>query len=549
AGISRRQNAVEELVGKPVERSELRETLTQIHDLERILSRVVYGSVNPREMLTLSAAFGKLPEVLEKLQDMKSAMLCDIRSQIDTLSDIKILIDLAIDENAPLTVREGGIIKDGFSAEVDTLRADMNGGKDVLARIEQSERQRTGIPKLKVGYNRVFGYYIEVSNSYKEMVPEEYIRKQTLTNCERYITQELKDLEARILGASGKIVVLEYSLFDEIRKRTAAQAERIKRTAHAIAQLDVLYSFAQASFERGYSRPQVNMSGKINIRDGRHPVVEALSDAPFVPNDAVLDKAENRVAIITGPNMAGKSTYMRQIALIVLMAQIGCFVPASFAEIGVCDRIFTRVGASDDLTSGQSTFMVEMNEVAEILKYASSDSLLILDEIGRGTSTYDGMSIARAVLEYVADKKKLGAKTLFATHYHELTALEDILEGVKNYNIAVKKHGDDITFLRRIIRGGADDSYGIEVAKLAGVPGGVINRAKQILKSLEAGKEVSARKTKKDKGEDEGQMTFTTSAEKELCAKLRAIDVNAMTPIEALGVLFELSKEAKQQDE
>ena len=549
AGIIRRQNAVEELISKPIERSEIAEVLAGIHDLERIMSRVAYGSVNPREMLALSSAFGRLPSVLEKLEGMQSAMLCDIRGQIDTLSDIKILIDLAIDPEAPMTVREGGIIKDGFSAEVDILRADMKGGKDVIARIEQSEREKTGIPKLKVGYNRVFGYYIEVSNSYKELVPQEYIRKQTLTNCERYITQELKDLEARILGASGKIVVLEYSLFDEIRKKTAAQIDRIKRTAQAIAKLDVLYSFAQTSFERSYVRPEVNISGKIVLKDSRHPVVEALSDSPFVPNDAVLDKAENRVAIITGPNMAGKSTFMRQVALITLMAQTGCFVPASYAEVGIVDRIFTRVGASDDLTSGQSTFMVEMSEVADILKSATADSLLILDEIGRGTSTYDGMSIARAVLEYAADTKKLGAKTLFATHYHELTALEEILDGVKNYNIAVKKHGDDITFLRRIIRGGADDSYGIEVAKLAGVPMPVINRAKQILKSLEAGTEVATRKTKKDKNyETDGQITFVSSVENELSAKLKGLDVNTMTPIEALGVLFELSKMAKEQD-
>ncbi len=360
---------------------------------------------------------------------------------------------------------EGGIIQPGYYEELDLLRGDMSDGKGFIAKIEAQERERTGIKNLKVGYNRVFGYYIEVSNSNRDAIPQDYIRKQTLTNCERFITQELKGLEGRILGAKDKSVEMEYRLFDEVRKTVAGQLERIQRTAQAVAQLDVLCSFAEVAMQNGYCRPEISMDGRICLKESRHPVVEALLEGrPFVPNDVLLDKEDNRIAIITGPNMAGKSTYMRQTALIVLMAQCGCFVPASSAEIGVVDSIFTRVGASDDLASGQSTFMVEMNEVAHILKNATSNSLLVLDEIGRGTSTFDGMSIARAVLEYVADKKKIGAKALFATHYHELTALEDCIGGVKNYNIAVKKRGDDITFLRRIVRGGADDSYGIEVA-------------------------------------------------------------------------------------
>ena len=424
----------------------------------------------------------------------------------------------------------------------------MTNGKTYIAQIEAKERERTGIPKLKVGYNRVFGYYIEVSNSYKNQVPEEYIRKQTLTNCERFITPELKELEGRILGAHDKSIQLETQLFDEVRKTVAGHLARVQQTAVAIANLDVLLSFAVVSAANHYVRPDVNLSGKIILKESRHPVVERLlNGAPFVPNDVVLDKNENRVAIITGPNMAGKSTYMRQTALIVLMAQIGCFVPASSAEVGIVDSIFTRVGASDDLSSGQSTFMVEMTEVADILQNATGDSLLILDEIGRGTSTFDGMSIARAVLEYVADKKLLGAKALFATHYHELTDLEELISGVKNYNIAVKKRGDDITFLRRIIRGGADDSFGIEVAKLAGVPDKVIQRAKHVLKDLESEEHaVATPSARKKQPEDDLQVSLTPMNEVEVITRLKELDVNTLTPIECMNTLFELSKLASQ---
>ena len=420
----------------------------------------------------------------------------------------------------------------------------MNNSTSLLAQIELEQKEKTGIPKLKVGYNRVFGYYIEVTNSYKDKVPEEYIRKQTLTNCERYITQELKDLEGRILGAKDRSFGMEYAIFDEIRKVVANNLDRIEKTAKAIATLDVLTSLANVASDNNYTRPEVNQSSKIILKDSRHPVVEALlSGAPFVPNDVTLDNDSNRVAIITGPNMAGKSTYMRQVALIVLMAQMGSFVPASYAEIGVVDSIFTRVGASDDLASGQSTFMVEMNEVANIVKKATKNSLLILDEIGRGTSTYDGMSIARAVLEFVADKKKLGAKALFATHYHELTVMENLLDGVKNYNIAVKKRGDDITFLRRIIPGGADDSYGIEVAKLAGLPDWIIKRAKEILKELTSGKtddkETFANISPRN-NEDDMQLNLLDTASNAVTDKLKSVDVNTLTPIEAMNLLYEL---------
>ena len=439
------------------------------------------------------------------------------------------------------------MIKPGYSEELDSLKGDMTDGKGLIAQIEAKERERTGIPKLKIGYNRVFGYYIEITNAYKNQAPEEYIRKQTLTNCERYITPELKELEGRILGAHDKSIQLETQLFDDVRKQIAGQLQRIQDTAGALANLDVLCSFARVSVDNHYTRPIVNLNGKILLKESRHPVVEVLLDgAPFVPNDVELDQGENRVAIITGPNMAGKSTYMRQIALIVLMAQIGCFVPAASAEIGVVDSIFTRVGASDDLSTGQSTFMVEMTEVADILKNATPKSLLVLDEIGRGTSTFDGMSIARAVLEYVADKRQLGAKALFATHYHELTELEELLEGVKNYNIAVKKRGDDITFLRRIVRGGADDSFGIEVAKLAGVPERVLTRAKQVLKQLEGGQQASVpRRAKRAEPEEELQLALTPPNETEIMEKLRTLDVNTLTPIECMNTLFELCKLAK----
>ena len=453
------------------------------------------------------------------------------------------LIDNAIEDEPPFSVREGGIIKDGYDESLDAVRSDMNNSTSLLANIEAEQKEKTGIPKLKVGYNRVFGYYIEVTNSYKDKVPEEYIRKQTLTNCERYITQELKDLEGRILGAKDRSFAMEYRIFDEIRKKVAENLDRIERTAKAVATLDVLTSLANVSADNNYTCPEVNLSDRIILKESRHPVVEVLlSGSPFVPNDVMLDNEENRVAIITGPNMAGKSTYMRQVALIVLMAQIGCFVPAKYAEIGLVDSIFTRVGASDDLASGQSTFMVEMNEVANIVKKATSKSLLILDEIGRGTSTYDGMSIARAVLEYVVDKKKLGAKALFATHYHELTVMENLLSGVKNYNIAVKKRGDDITFLRRIVPGGADDSYGIEVAKLAGLPDWIIKRAKQILKELTQDKPDTKNEFANiDIEEKEDlQMNLLDNANSSVVEKIKSTDVNTLTPIEAMNLLYEL---------
>lgn len=547
AAISHRLNAVEELTGDAVLRDEIAEELSGIHDLERVMSRVVYGSANGRELRSLESTARRLPPLRSAIKGVQSQLLCSILENIDPLSDIADLVDRAIVEEPPFSLREGGIIRSGFSEELDLLKGDMSSGRGILADIEAKERERTGIPKLKVGYNRVFGYYIEVSNAYKEQVPPEYIRKQTLTNCERFITPELKDLEGRILGAHDKSVQLEHSLFEQVRKEIAGQMERVQHTAVAIAQLDVLLSFAQVSVDNQYTRPIVDMSGKLELRESRHPVVEALLNAPFVPNDVTLDKDENRVAIITGPNMAGKSTYMRQVALITIMAQIGCFVPAASARVGIADAIFTRVGASDDLAAGQSTFMVEMAEVADILKNATSNSLVILDEIGRGTSTYDGMSIARAVVEFVANKRTLGAKTLFATHYHELTVLEDLLDGVKNYNIACKKHGDDITFLRRIVRGGADESYGIEVAKLAGVPNKVVKRAKQILAELTSAAPAVPQSRKLAKQEEAVplQMTLTPPGEAEALERLRQIDVNTLTPIECMNELFELAKMVK----
>ncbi len=545
--INRRLNAVEELAGDAIQRDAVAEQLTGIHDLERLMSRIVYGSANGRELRSLSSAIMRLPALKTLLKDVKSNLLAEIEQHIDVLEDVCQMIDRAIVEEPPFSIREGGMILPGYSEELDLLKGDMSDGRGIIAQIEAQEREKTGIPKLKVGYNRVFGYYIEISNSYKDQAPPEYIRKQTLTNCERFITPELKELEGKILGAHEKSVQLEFQLFDAVRSNVAAQLTRVQATANAIARLDVLTSFAQVSAEHHYVRPIVNLDGKIILKESRHPVVEVLLDAPFVPNDVTLDRNENRVAIITGPNMAGKSTYMRQIALIVIMAQIGCFVPASYAEIGITDSIFTRVGASDDLASGQSTFMVEMSEVADIIKNATGNSLLILDEIGRGTSTFDGMSIARAVLEYVANKQLLGAKALFATHYHELTELEELIDGVKNYNIAVKKRGDDITFLRRIVRGGADDSFGIEVAKLAGVPNKIVNRAKQVLTELESGQQVTMPKRRghKEKTQEDLQLVITPPNETEIMDRLKKLDVNTLTPIECMNTLFELATLAK----
>lgn len=542
--ILNRQSAIADLVDDTVQRLEITESLIGIFDIERLMTKIVYGNANARELRSLCGAFENLPQIKNLISKFDSSLMRKLTEDIDPLEDIHQLIDTAIEEEPPFSVREGGLIKEDYNEELDSVRSDMNNSTSLLAQIELEQKEKTGIPKLKVGYNRVFGYYIEVTNSYKDKVPEGYIRKQTLTNCERYITQELKDLEGRILGAKDRSFGMEYAIFDEIRKVVANNLDRIEKTAKAIATLDVLTSLANVASDNNYTRPEVNQSNKIILKDSRHPVVEALlSGAPFVPNDVTLDNDSNRVAIITGPNMAGKSTYMRQVALIVLMAQMGSFVPASYAEIGVVDSIFTRVGASDDLASGQSTFMVEMNEVANIVKKATKNSLLILDEIGRGTSTYDGMSIARAVLEFVADKKKLGAKALFATHYHELTVMENLLDGVKNYNIAVKKRGDDITFLRRIIPGGADDSYGIEVAKLAGLPDWIIKRAKEILKELTSGKtddKETFANISSHSSEEDIQLSLLDTASNAVTDKLKSVDVNTLTPIEAMNLLYEL---------
>lgn len=550
AGISRRHNAVEELCRNPVKLKDLTDRFVGIYDMERLMTRVVYNTANAKELLSLKSTLQALPEIKEMLANAESALLRDIYRDMDLLTDIYTLVQDAISEDAPFSVREGGMINDNFNAELDELRAIVKGGKDFLSTLEQKEQEATGIKKLKIGYNRVFGYYYEVSNSFKALVPDTYIRKQTLTNCERYITEELKELESKVLGAQERIVSLEYEVFCAVRKKIAAEYDRTRRTARAIATLDALCSLANVALSNHYTRPEINDSGLISIEEGRHPVVEKMLDGvPFVPNDTRLDDKDNRIAIITGPNMAGKSTYMRQVAIIVLMAQMGSFVPAKSASIGLCDSIFTRVGASDDLASGQSTFMVEMREVAEILENATNKSLIILDEIGRGTSTYDGMSIARAVLEFVADRKKLGAKTLFATHYHELTELETHIDGVKNYNIAVKKRGDDITFLRRIVRGGADGSYGIDVAKLAGVPETVVRRAKVILKALEASAATQPLPTIESPSEEPDeklQLSFESAKEQGIIERLQTLDVNTLTPIEAMSLLYELVNEAKQ---
>ncbi len=544
AKITLRLNAVEELAGDRQLLDELTEQLTGIHDLERIMTRIVYGSANGRDLRALCAALQKLPGLKRVLDRCQATMLCGLNGQIDDLEDISGLIDEAIDENPPFTIREGKLIKKGFSVELDEIRSDMTGGQSLIASVEMRERERTGIPKLKVGFNKVFGYYIEVTNSYKDLVPEDYIRKQTLTGGERYITPELKELENRVLGAHDRSIEMESRIFDGIRRQVASELDRVQQSARAVAALDVLASFAMVSVKNDYTRPVVNLSGKIYLKDCRHPVVEALlQDTPFVPNDVDMDMNDTRVAVITGPNMAGKSTYMRQTAIISIMAQIGCFVPAAVAELGIVDSIYTRVGASDDLSAGQSTFMIEMSEVADILRNATPGSLIIFDEIGRGTSTFDGMSIARAVLEFVHDPKLVGAKTLFATHYHELTEMESLLPGVKNFNIAVKKRGDDITFLRRIVRGGADDSFGIEVAKLAGVPDKVIRRAKQVLGELEnSGGEMSPRAFRDN--EEPVQLTMDNTGSQVL-QRLRELDVNAMTPMQCMNALFELNSMLK----
>ena len=541
--IDKRLNAVEELFDNTSLRQSLTDALSGIYDIERLMTRIVYGTANAKELLSLSSACSNLPEIKSLLKNANSQSLKDIYNKLDTLEDIKSLIDKAIREDAPFSVREGGMIKAGFNKELDELHELVSGGKGFISELEAREQEKTGIKKLRIGYNRVFGYYIEVLNTYKELVPEGYIRKQTLSNCERYITDELKQLETKVLSAQERIVSLEFELFSQVRKVIANELIRTQKTADAIAEIDALCSLASVAVLNNYVRPQVNNSDEIFISDGRHPVVEKiLSDIPFVPNDTVLDNSDNRVAVITGPNMAGKSTYMRQVALIVLMAQIGSFVPASEARIGVVDAIYTRVGSSDDLSTGQSTFMVEMKEVADILENATKKSLVIFDEIGRGTSTYDGMSIARAVIEFSADKKKLGAKTLFATHYHELTELEQLIDGVKNYNIAVKKRGDDITFLRRIVRGPADGSYGIEVAKLAGVPDSVVKRARAVLTSLEKNGAYVPPQSVVSNDEEPMQFSFDSGVNQSVIDRIKALDVNTLTPIEAMTVLYELNK-------
>ncbi len=543
-----RQDATEELVNDIALKDDFRETLSGIQDIERLMTKITYGSANARDLKSLSSTLSKLPQIKFNLYKCKSFFLSKMCENLDLLKEVYMLIEDAIIEEPPMLIKEGGIIKEKYSEEVDRLRSDIKNGKTLIADIESRERQKTGISKLKVGYNKVFGYYIEVTNSFKNSVPEEYIRKQTLTNCERYITQELKDLEARILYAKDKINEIEYEIFEKVRLKIAEQLPKIAKSANIIANLDVIVSLAETACFNNYVKPEVNNGKTIFIKEGRHPVVEKLlTSAPFVPNDTLLDNSENMVSVITGPNMAGKSTYMRQTALIALMAQIGSFVPAAEAKIGIVDNIFTRIGASDDLASGQSTFMVEMNEVADIIKNATSNSLLILDEIGRGTSTFDGMSIAKAVLEYIANPKMLGAKTLFATHYHELTSMSEEFNNIKNYNIAVKKRGDDITFLRRIVPGGADDSYGIEVAKLAGLPQNIINRSKEILKMLDFNTNPS-NNAKNKNIQEISQLTLSepNPEAKEIINKLKNIDVSVLTPVESMNILYSLVEMTKK---
>jgi len=541
APIKRRQNAVQELVNATVNRGELVVGLRKINDIERLIGKIVYGNAGCRDLKALSTSIIVLPELSVQLEKMKSTALQECAS-MDTLNDIAELIDNIIRDAPPFSVREGGFLKEGVNPEVDRLRGLLEHSGAALTSVEARERERTG-KKLKVGFNKVFGYYIEIPRSSSDDVPDDYIRKQTLVNCERFITQELKELETELLSAKDNLTTLEYKLFEELRLKIAAMVGRIQTTARSVAELDVLCSFAETAVINKYCLPEIDISDVIDIKDGRHPVVEIMQQgALFVPNDTLLDTGTSRTAIITGPNMAGKSTYMRQTALIVLMAQTGSFVPARSARIGIVDRVFTRIGASDDLSAGKSTFMVEMTELADILKSATRNGLLILDEIGRGTSTYDGMSVARAVLEHCADKRKLGAKTMFATHYHELTSLEDEIEGVKNYNISAKKRGDDIIFLRKIVPGGADDSYGIEVAGLAGVPDSVIKRAKTVLKALEDEKGTPHLKRCTSTSEA-GQISLLDMGSSAIAEKIKNTDLNTLTPLEALSLLFDLKKD------
>lgn len=560
AEIEKRQDAICEINKNMITREELREYLNPIYDLERLITRVTYLSANPRDLIAFRNSIAMLPPIRTLMEDFNCELLTNIRSDMDTLEEIHALIDAAIIEDPPISVRDGGLIKDGYNEDVDRFRQAKTEGKTWLAELEAKEREKTGIKNLKIKYNKVFGYYLEVTNSYKSLVPDYFTRKQTLANAERYITPELKELEDMILGAEDKLVSLEYDLFCEVRNKIAAEVVRIQRTAKAVAALDVFVSLAVVAEQNNYCRPKINENGVIDIKNGRHPVVEKMiPNDMFIDNDTYLDNGNNRIAIITGPNMAGKSTYMRQTALIVLLAQIGSFVPASSAKIGIVDRIFTRVGASDDLASGQSTFMVEMNEVANILRNATSNSLLVLDEIGRGTSTFDGLSIAWAVVEHISNPKLLGAKTLFATHYHELTELEGKLHNVHNYCIAVKEKGDDIVFLRKIVKGGADKSYGIQVAKLAGVPDSVIERAKEIVEELIANditgvtRNISVETGTKKKKEhlDEVDLTqmslFDTVKDDDIIEELRNVDVGNLTPIEALNKLYELQNKVKNR--
>ena len=561
--IIRRLDAVQELKEQAISREEIREYLSPVYDLERLITKIAYGSANPRDLTAFRSSLEMLPALLYILQEMIAELLKDLAVDLDPLEDLCILVKKAIREDPPIAMKEGNIINDGYNEEVDKLRRAKSDGKDWLAKLENDEREKTGIKNLKIKYNKVFGYYLEVTNSYKEMVPEYYTRKQTLANAERYITPELKELEDMILGAEDKLYALEYELYSEVRDLIASQIERIQKTAKAVAALDAFASLALVAERNNYVRPKINEKGVIDIKEGRHPVVERMiPNEMFISNDTYLDDKKHRISIITGPNMAGKSTYMRQTALIALMAQIGSFVPAKSANIGLSDRIFTRVGASDDLASGQSTFMVEMTEVANILRNATSKSLLILDEIGRGTSTFDGLSIAWAVIEYISDSRLLGAKTLFATHYHELTELEGKIDNVNNYCIAVKEKGDDIVFLRKIVKGGADKSYGIQVAKLAGVPELVIGRAKEIVEEL-SDEDITARvseiaskervvkkkpKVKKYDDVDIAQMSlFDTVKDDDVLEELKNLDVGNMTPIDALNTIYRLQNKLKNR--
>ena len=545
--INDRLEAVEELKDDVILRGDLEEALKGVYDIERLAGKISYGSANARDLNSLKASSSKLPQIKNLISNSKSHMLKALYEELDSLDDIYALIDKAVVEDPPILITEGGIIKMGYNQEIDELKKAMTDGKTWLVELEAREREKTGIKGLKVGYNKVFGYYIEVTKSNLSMVPDNYIRKQTLTGGERYITEELKELESKVLGAEEKVVSLEYNEFVKIREYIKSQILRLQKSAMVISKLDVLCSFATVAEDLNYCKPIVDNSGVIEIKEGRHPVIEKmLPSGSFVSNDTYMDKEENRLSIITGPNMAGKSTYMRQVALITLMAQIGSFVPAQEAHIGVVDKIFTRVGASDDLSMGQSTFMVEMMEVATILKEATKNSLVILDEIGRGTSTYDGLSIAWAVAEYIADKQKCGAKTLFATHYHELTQLENTLEGVKNYSIAVKEKGEDIIFLRKIVSGGTDESYGVHVARLAGVPKQVTSRANEILKTIERKNILSNKNIEKEnKKQVAGQLDLYNFKLAEIAHELDKVNVNELTPIDALNTLVKIKEEMK----